>query len=117
PQQMDFLHRACESREMPAAWKRVRSQRENDYHVLTIREDIVLDPRDGEEHPRVVVTCTDWVQVIPVTRAGEVVMVRQYRVAAGTASLEMPGWWIRARIPRLRRFVSLRKRRASRQIM
>jgi 8-oxo-dGTP pyrophosphatase MutT (NUDIX family) len=76
---------------MPSRWKRVKSGKKADYTVLQIREDIVRDPRNGEEHPRVVITCPDWVQVIPLTREGKVVMVRQYRVAIGAPTLEMPG--------------------------
>jgi 8-oxo-dGTP pyrophosphatase MutT (NUDIX family) len=75
----------------PRPWKSVRSRRPADYTILNIREDIVLDPRDGAEHPRVVIDCPEWVQIIPLTKEGLVVMVRQYRVAVGTNTLEMPG--------------------------
>lgn len=75
----------------PRPWKRVRTHREADYTILSIQEDILEDPRNGREHPRVVIRCPDWVQIIPVTSAGEVVMVRQYRAATATLTLEMPG--------------------------
>ncbi len=34
---------------------------------------------------------SDWVNIIPITKTGEVVLIRQYRHAAGTVMIEIPG--------------------------
>lgn len=57
---------------------------------------------DGE-HPRTRATkrfslleCVDWVNVIALTDANEVVLVRQFRVGTGTLCLEIPGGMVDA---------------------
>ena len=72
-------------------WKFLRHHKDNDYNILRIREQWVEDPRTGHEHPRTIIECADWVQIIPLTKSGQVVMVRQFRIAAQTPSLEWPG--------------------------
>lgn len=75
-------------------WKRVRRGEEHDYTVLKIREDQVEDPRTARRYPRVVIECTDWVNVIPVTREGQIVLVRQFRFGIWRDTLEIPGGMI-----------------------
>jgi 8-oxo-dGTP pyrophosphatase MutT (NUDIX family) len=75
----------------PRGWTRVRRGEETDLQILRIREDTVEDGRTGAHYPRVVITCPDWVHVIPVTRQGEVVLVRQFRFGVWQDSLELPG--------------------------
>jgi ADP-ribose pyrophosphatase len=75
----------------PKPWPRLRRGREFDFSILKIREDVVADPRTGHEHPRVSIECADWVNVIAVTREGELVFVRQYRNAIRANTLEVAG--------------------------
>lgn len=75
----------------PKHWQRLRRGLEHDYRVLRVREDRFLHPRTGEDHPRVIVTCSDWVNVLAYTGAGEVVLVRQWRAGVGHNTLELPG--------------------------
>ena len=48
-------------------------------------------PRTGESHEFYVLQCTDWVNVIPLTSDGHVVMIRQYRHGRQEVTLEIPG--------------------------
>jgi len=48
-------------------------------------------PRTGSRHEFVVLEAPDWVNVIPLTVEGEVVMVRQFRQGRGEVTLEIPG--------------------------
>jgi 8-oxo-dGTP pyrophosphatase MutT (NUDIX family) len=75
----------------PKEWKRVQTGTSTDYGILSIRQDTVADPRDGEEHPRVFIECTEWVNIIPVTLDDEIVLVRQFRCGVWSNSLEIPG--------------------------
>lgn len=72
-------------------WTRVKQGPVQDFTILRIREDTVADPRDGSHHPRVILDCPDWVNIIPVTRDGRVVLIRQFRFGAWQESLEIPG--------------------------
>ncbi|HEY9285811.1 MAG TPA: NUDIX hydrolase [Pyrinomonadaceae bacterium] len=73
------------------AWRRVRSERVADCRVFRVRRDTAVNPRGGGEHGFYVVEAPDWVNVIPLTEAGEVVMIEQYRHGAGEVTLEVPG--------------------------
>ncbi len=48
-------------------------------------------PRTNLEHEFYVLECTDWVNIVPLTEGGEVVMVRQYRHGTRGFTLEIPG--------------------------
>lgn len=72
-------------------WKRLRRGPETDLKILKIREDRFEHPRDRSEHPRIIVDCVDWVNIIPVTRDDRVVLVRQYRAGIDDVTLELPG--------------------------
>ena len=74
----------------PRAWKLGARVPDRDYGVF--RTELV----DGE-HPRVghkrfsVLACSDWVNVIALTAAREVVLIRQFRVGTREVCLEIPG--------------------------
>lgn len=74
-----------------ATWTRVQRGEELDLHILRVREDLVEDGRTGARYPRVTLSCPDWVNVIPLTRSGEVVLVRQFRFGIWQDTLEIPG--------------------------
>ena len=48
-------------------------------------------PRTGQVHDAFVLDAPDWVNIIPITAADEVVMVRQYRHGVTDITLEVPG--------------------------
>ena len=73
------------------AWRRVRSERVADCRVFRVRRDVSASPRGGGEHDFYVVEAGDWINVIPLTAAGEVVMIEQYRHGSADVTLEIPG--------------------------
>jgi ADP-ribose pyrophosphatase len=75
----------------PREWKRLRTGDVTDYGILRIREDVVGDPRTGAERPRVIIEAPDWVHIIPITLADEVVLIRQFRFGVWANTLEIPG--------------------------
>lgn len=81
---------------MSPTWKRLGTGREHDFRILRIREDRVLNPRNGTEHPVALVDCVDWVNVIPVTRDGQLIFIRQFRFGTWADSLEIPGGMLEA---------------------
>lgn len=73
------------------AWRRARSERVADCRVFRVRRDISVSPRDGSEHDFYVVEAGDWINVVPLTDEGEVVMIEQYRHGSEDVTLEIPG--------------------------
>ncbi len=80
----------------PRPWPVVRSTPEADYRIFAVRRDRAVSPRTGREHPFIVLETPDWVNVVPVTRDGDAVMVRQYRHGLRQLTLEIPGGMVDA---------------------
>jgi 8-oxo-dGTP pyrophosphatase MutT (NUDIX family) len=72
-------------------WREIRCEPLVDCRIFSVERSIVLSPTDGSEHDYFRITSSDWVQLIPLTAANEVVMVRQYRHGASDFVLEIPG--------------------------
>jgi ADP-ribose pyrophosphatase len=75
----------------PSPWLRLRQGLEHDYRVIKVRQDMVADPRTGNESPRVRIDSPDWVNIIAVTREDQLVLIRQYRFGTHSTTLEIPG--------------------------
>jgi len=73
------------------SWKRVSSRPLSDHRIFVLRQDVSVSPKTGREHPFVVLESGDWVNVIPITRAGNVVMIEQFRHGVRAPTLEIPG--------------------------
>jgi ADP-ribose pyrophosphatase len=73
------------------SWRRVRSEIVADCRVFRVRRDWSLSPQTGREHDFYVLTAGDWINVIPLTAANEVVMIEQYRHGSEDVTLEIPG--------------------------
>ena len=72
-------------------WRRERSEQVADCRVFTVRRDFSTDPRGGRAHDFYVIEAPDWINVIPLTKDDEVVLIEQYRHGAEAVSLEIPG--------------------------
>ena len=72
-------------------WKAIRSRPAQSFRIFSIRTDTVVSPRTGVEHDFYIIESEDWVNVIPLTDDGQVVMVRQYRHGSKKVTLEIPG--------------------------
>jgi ADP-ribose pyrophosphatase len=75
----------------PRSWTKVSELPPLDLEIFKLRQLEAADPRTGRPHPRVVLDCPDWVNVIPVTKHGEIVMIRQFRFGIWSLCLEIPG--------------------------
>jgi len=75
----------------PAAWTHLRDRHVRDYTIFKLRTFDVADPRNGREYVRTVLEAGDWVNIVPVTAQGEVVLVRQFRFGVWGNTLEIPG--------------------------
>lgn len=72
-------------------WKKISSRPLGDFRIFTIRSDVKVSPRTGDQHDFFIIDSCDWVNVIALTPQDELVMVEQYRHGSNTVELEIPG--------------------------
>lgn len=72
-------------------WKKLDSQQLADYRIFKVWQDKRLSPRTGREHNFFILDAGDWINVIPVTPEGKVVLIHQFRHGTGKVTLEIPG--------------------------
>ena len=72
-------------------WTLISSDIKASYRIFDLRIDRACSPRTGEEHHFYILESPDWVNVIPITKHDEVVMIRQYRHGIRNMMLEIPG--------------------------
>lgn len=72
-------------------WEKIRTEYLGDFRIFRIRADSSRSPRTGNVHRFFVLESPDWVNVIPLTPEGNVVMIRQYRHGTEEVTLEVPG--------------------------
>ena len=83
-------------KEQVKIWKRQSSEQVADCRVFKVREDFCERDSDGTKHSFFVIECPDWVNVIALTKAKEVILIEQYRQGAEEIILEIPGGMIDA---------------------
>ncbi len=71
-------------------WDTLKSERVYSTPIFDLHRHQRTHPRRGE-HDFFVLEAPAWVNIIPLTAAGEVVMVRQFRHGVGDFTLEIPG--------------------------
>jgi ADP-ribose pyrophosphatase len=72
-------------------WPTRSSKYLGDFRVFKVRSDEKISPRTNAAHEMFVLEAPDWVNVIPITADGKIVMVEQYRHGSDTIELEVPG--------------------------
>jgi 8-oxo-dGTP pyrophosphatase MutT (NUDIX family) len=77
-------------------WKVVSSERWERLRIFGLRVDRAVSPRTGAAHDFYVLESDSWVNVIPITPEGKVVLIRQYRHGTREVTLEIPGGIVEA---------------------
>jgi ADP-ribose pyrophosphatase len=72
-------------------WTLLRSRAVSDHRVFRVRHDDYRFEPTGAERDFVVLECPNWVNVVPITDDGLVVLIRQYRHGIRQTALEVPG--------------------------
>ena len=73
------------------AWKQVDTEYLWNETWFKLRRDRLVKGNGQEMYPYYVLEYSDWVNVLPVTADGKVILVKQYRYALGAWSIELPG--------------------------
>ncbi len=76
---------------MPRPWTIEEKQELLTTSIFAVTARVATSPRTGLRHRFLVIEAPAWVNVVPLTGDGEVVMVEQYRQGTGELTLEIPG--------------------------
>jgi len=71
-------------------WRVEQSDEIENYRIFKLRREVASSPNGEKRAEFFVLEAPDWVNVIPVTPRGEIVMVAQYRHGSRQISLETP---------------------------
>lgn len=72
-------------------WQRIQRELRGDFEVFRVYRDVRRSPRTGEDHIFHLIESPDWVNIIPITADGQIVMIEQFRHGANRLTLEIPG--------------------------
>jgi ADP-ribose pyrophosphatase len=75
----------------PPPWELVASEELQDCEVFRVKRLMARSPHTGAIHPFYGIHSPPWINVVPVTPAGEIVMIRQFRQGSREVTLEIPG--------------------------
>jgi len=75
----------------PPAWTELEREHLQDCAVFSVGRSWSRSPHTGRLHPFYRIDSRDWVNIVPVTADGRIVMVRQFRHGSGRHTLEIPG--------------------------
>lgn len=81
---------------MVKKWRQLGDETLGDYRIFALRRTTRLSPRTGQTHHFYVLDSPDWINVIPLTPAGAVVMIHQFRHGTNEVTLELPGGMVDA---------------------
>jgi len=76
---------------MLGPWRRIAGRRLQDCRVFEVDEVRFEPPGGGEPQSFYCIRAADWINVIPLTAEGEVLLLRQYRYGVEDFTLEIPG--------------------------
>jgi 8-oxo-dGTP pyrophosphatase MutT (NUDIX family) len=76
---------------MTRPWERRDIKEVLTTRIFRLERQRLISPRTGQEHDFYVLDCPDWCNIVPLTDAGDVVMVKQRRHGLGEETLELPG--------------------------
>jgi len=71
-------------------WRELERAQIADCRVFTVERSLAASPVDGAAHTFYRLHSSDWAQILPITRAGEAVFVRQFRHGTQRVTLEVP---------------------------
>lgn len=75
----------------PKPWLVLDTSYDEPVPIFRLRTDRARSPRTGEAHDFFILESPSWVNVIPLTEEGDVVMIRQWRHGIRQVTLELPG--------------------------
>jgi uncharacterized protein (TIGR00725 family) len=84
---------------MPAPYRRLSHRVVSDHRIFQLAEEVFERPDGSPSHAYSVLLSVDWVNVVPVTPEGRVVLIRQFRAGSAEVTIEVPGGMVDAEDP------------------
>jgi len=75
----------------PRPWVSTRSRIVSENRIFTLKTETFTSPVTGREHDFYLLEAGDWVNIIPLTKDRQILLVRQFRHGTRMMSLEIPG--------------------------
>lgn len=72
-------------------WETVSEEPVEDLKIFSAVRKERVNPETGQNSFYTVIDSPDWVNIVPVTDSGKIVMVEQYRHGTDSVTLELPG--------------------------
>lgn len=72
-------------------WERTGHEVVGRFRIFDLLRETYRHPEDGRTHDYLVIDSADWVNVVPITPEGRVVLVRQFRPGTREVTIEVPG--------------------------
>ncbi len=72
-------------------WKILGEEKVCDFKLFKFYRRDLLNQHKNSEHHFYVMETPDWINVIPVTPEGKIVLIKQYRAGADEITIEIPG--------------------------
>jgi len=72
-------------------WPRKQHKVLADCRIFSVNEGLAVSPLTSKEHSFYFLETADWVNIVPMTDAGEIVCIRQYRHGSESITIEIPG--------------------------
>lgn len=76
---------------MVERWTKLKQEYLGEFRIFRLRRDQSRSPRTGQSHAFFVLEAPDWVNIIPLTAEGNVIMIHQFRHGTEEVTLEVPG--------------------------
>jgi 8-oxo-dGTP pyrophosphatase MutT (NUDIX family) len=87
--------------ERPPPWREESAELVYDAKVFRVHRHVRRDPRHDRTAEFHVLECVDWVNVVPVTGDGRVLLIEQFRHGVREVTIEVPGGMVdRGETPR-----------------
>ena len=77
-------------RDQQLNWQRSRSEKGLDLKIFNVRYDWLVNPRNGRQSRATILETPDWVDMVPVTPEGKIVVIDQFRFGVAALTTEIP---------------------------
>ncbi|MBX7166588.1 MAG: NUDIX hydrolase [Pirellulales bacterium] len=75
-------------------WTLLESQTVSDHTIFQLEHDLYRVEPEGNQRRFVRLNCPDWINIVPLTADGQMVLIRQFRHGVREVTLEIPGGMI-----------------------
>jgi ADP-ribose pyrophosphatase len=72
-------------------WEKLRESLKGSFRVFSVAEATFVNPYNHKNVHAFLIDCDQWVNVVATTKAGEMVLIKQFRFGSNRVEVEVPG--------------------------